>query len=289
VLNSLLEPASLPPPQSRAELAREERSTLVETAKDKWNEEMENAVRWVHRTDWSEVREGMEGAVSRFLGTGLQKSRESIEEAENKAGPKVEHAVDRSKTAASKDAEQAAASIDRAGASMITGVKKSGAEAKKSSSKIADAMKSKTDSAVASTRTKLHQAGVRIDEYEDAVKVKADRTVADAKTAAHNTVDAIQNRGGTVNVTRGVVRDANSKGIEKGKEALGKAQAMVGSATDEIESKVQPSSLSHSSAVEKTLKERYEKPNGLNKSVEDALAERYEPIDTRDNTVLRGV
>jgi len=87
----------LPPPQSRAELAREERSTLLEAAKDRWNDEVENAVRWVQRTDWNEVREGMEGAVSRLLGSGLQKSREGIEEAEKQATPKVQEAVDRSK------------------------------------------------------------------------------------------------------------------------------------------------------------------------------------------------
>lgn len=58
---------------------------------------------------------------------------------------------------------------------------------------------------------------------------------------------------------------------------------------ERIESKVQSSALSHSSAVEKALKERYDRPDGLDKSVEDALADRYVPVDSRDNTVLRGV
>jgi len=99
VLTSLLEPSPIPPPQSRAELARAERSSLTETLKDRWNDEIENAVRRVQRTDWNEVREGMEGAVARLWGSGLQRSREGIEEVEKQAAPKVQEAVDRSKAA----------------------------------------------------------------------------------------------------------------------------------------------------------------------------------------------
>ncbi|RAL65425.1 hypothetical protein DID88_000992 [Monilinia fructigena] len=42
VLTSLLEKQPIPPPKSRSELAREERSTLIEAAKDRWNAEIEN-------------------------------------------------------------------------------------------------------------------------------------------------------------------------------------------------------------------------------------------------------
>lgn len=267
VLNSLLEPTPLPPPQSRAELAREERSTLAETAKDRWNAEIENAIRWIQRTDWNEVREGMEGAVARLLGTGLEKSRDGIEEAEKQAGPRVQEAVDRSKAAARKSADQTAAGIDKVAAATISGAEK----------------------AVASAKEPLNQARAKSAEYGDAAKVKADRVVTDAKTGAQGVAEKIRHSGGTVDAARGVVRDAVSKGIEKGKEAIGKAQAAVGLATDKLESKAQSATLSHSSAVEKALHERYEKPDGLNKSVEEVLEERYKPIDARDNTVLRGV
>jgi len=267
VLNGLLEPTPLPPPQSRAELAREERSTVVETAKDRWNAEIENAVRWVQRTDWNEVREGMEGAVSRLLGTGLEKSREGIEDAEKKAGPKVQEALDRSKAAAREGADQAAAGIDRAAAAAVSGAEK----------------------AVASTKDQLRQAGAKTAEYGDAAKANSDRVMADAKSGAQDAAQNVRHPGGTVDAARGAVRDAVSKGIEKGKEVLGHAQAAVGLATDKLESKAQSATLSHSSAVEKALHERYEKPDGLNKSAEEVLEERYKPIDARDNTVLRGV
>lgn len=267
VLNGLLEPTPLPPPQSRAELAREERSTLVETAKDRWNEEVENAVRWVQRTDWNEMREGMEGAIARLLGTGLEKSREGIEEAEKKSGPKVQEAVDRSKAVARKGADQAAAGIDRVAAATISGAEK----------------------AATSTKEQLRQAGAKSAEYGGVAKARTDRVVTDAKSGAHDAAEKVRHSGGTVDAARGAVRDVVNKGIEKGREAIGKAQAAVGLATDKLESKAQAASLSHSSAVEKALHERYEKPDGLNKSVEEVLEERYKPIDARDNTVLRGV
>jgi altered-inheritance-of-mitochondria protein 5 len=271
VLNSLLEPAPLPPPQSRAELAREERSTLIETAKDRWNEEVENAVRWVQRTDWGEMREGMESAVSRLLGSGLQKSREGIEEAEKQATPKVQEAVDRSKAAARKGADEAAAGIDRAAAATIAGAERAGAEAKTGASKIAGSAKEQWDRASGKTT-----------EIKDSAKAKTDKAVADAKTGAQEVADSIKQSGGTVDAARGALRDAVHKGIEKGKDMIGKAEAAVGLATERVESKAQSSTLSHSSAVEKALHERYEKEDPLKKSVEEALEERYKPIDTRD-------
>ena len=267
VLNNLLEPVPLPPLQSRAELAREERGTLVETAKDRWNAEVENAVRLVHRTDWDEVREGMEGVVARLLGTRLEKSREAIEEVEKKSGPTVQEAVDRSKAAAKMGTDQAAASIDRVASATVSGVEKG----------------------FASTKEQLRQAGAKSAAYGDAVKAKTDRVVANVRVGSQDAAQTSRYPGGTVDAARGAVRDAVSKGIGKGREVLGQAQAAVGLATDKLESKAQSTEWSHSSAVEKALHERYEKPDGLNKSVEEVLEERYKPIDARDNTVLRGV
>jgi len=278
VLNALFEPAYLPPPQSRAELAREERSTVIEAAKDRWNDEVENAVRWVQRTDWSEVREGMEGAVARLLGSGLQKSREGIEEAEKVAAPKVREAVDWSKAKAEKGAETAAAGVDKAAAKTISGADRAGAVAKDQAGKIKE-----------SAKKQLDHAGVKTAGAKDTAVAQTRGTVADAKASAHGIATSIKQSGGTVDATRGVVRDAINKGIVKGKEAIGKAQAVVGLAAEKIESKGQSTLLSHSSAVEKALHERYEQPRPLTKTVEEALEERYKPIDKRDNTVLRGV
>ena len=278
VLVSLLEPLPVPPPQSRAELAREERSSLTETLKDRWNDEVENAVRRVQRTDWNEVREGMEGAVARLFGSGLQKSREGIEESEKQAAPKIQEAVDKSKAAAKKGAEQAAVGIDRAAAATIARAERVGAQAKEGTSKI-----------TAVAKEKLDQAGVKTGELGGSAKAKADRLAADAKTSTQDAAEAVRHPGGTIDAARGALRDTFTKGIEKGKEAIGKAQAAVGLASEKMESKAQAATLSHSSAVEKALHERYENPDPLGRTVEEALAERYKPIEKRDNTVLRGV
>ena len=112
---------------------------------------------------------------------------------------------------------------------------------------------------------------------------------ANAKAGAHDAAESVKHSGGTIDAARGAVRDAVSMGIEKGKEAIGKAQAAVGLATEKIESKGQSAGLSHSSAVEKALHERYQQPTFHEKSVEEALAERYTPIEVKDNTRLRGV
>ncbi|RDL37876.1 MICOS complex subunit MIC12 [Venustampulla echinocandica] len=234
VLEGLLQPTPLPPPQSRAELAREERSTLTEAAKDRWNAEVENAVRWVQRTDWDEAREGIVGSVSRLLGGGIQKSRDEIEHLEKVSAHKVQEAIDQSKSAAKHAKDQAA-------------------------------------------------------EYRDTAAAKAVRATDEAKSGAIAVSDSIRRSGGTVDAARGAVRDALSKGVEKGKEAIDRAQAAIGLAEEKIESKAQSSAISHSSAVEKALHERYEKPNGLDKSVEETLEERYKPVESEDPTKLRGL
>lgn len=234
VLTGLFEYTPLPPPQSRAELAREERGTLAETAKDLWNAEVENAVRWVQRTDWNGVREGMEGAVSRLLGGGIEKSREGIEEAEKTAGRKVQEAVDSSKAAALKF-------VDQVGSNTAA--------------------------------------------YGDAAKVRTGYAVANAKSAAQDAAQTVRSSVDTVGA-----QDAVSKDIEKGKEAVGKAIAAGGVATETAESKAKAAAeLNQFSAVEKALHERYEKHDGMNKTVDEVLEERYKPINSKNNTVLRGV
>ncbi|TVY86031.1 hypothetical protein LAWI1_G007357 [Lachnellula willkommii] len=286
VLTSLLDPTPLPPPQSRAELAREERSTLVEAAKDRWNNEVENAVRWVQRTDWSWV--GAEESMSQFLGAVLQNSREDVEKAEKAAGPKVQEAVDRSKAAAREAADQAAVGIDRAAAATIAGAERVGSEVKEGASKAAASTKTKTETAVDSSKEQFRRTEEKSEELLDAAKAKSERVAANAKSGAQDAAESVRS-GGTVDAVRGTVRETFSKGLEKGKEAIGKASAAIGLAEEKLESKAQYATLSHSSAVEKALHERYEKPAPLEKTAEEVLEERYKPIEKRDNTVLRGV
>ncbi|KAI9778785.1 MAG: hypothetical protein M1839_007875 [Geoglossum umbratile] len=59
-LLALVDPCPQPPPAPRR---REQRRGIVEEAKERWNGEVEGAVRWVQRVDWRVVREGVEEGV----------------------------------------------------------------------------------------------------------------------------------------------------------------------------------------------------------------------------------
>lgn len=207
----------------------------------------------MQRTDWEDVRIGLEGVVARVLGGGLEKSREGIEQAEKSASPIAQAAIEKTREV--------------------------GKETKEVGSKIAAAVKEGKDKAIASTKKEASLAEQKTADLSSAAKAKGDRAVADTKSGAQDAADSIRRSGGTVDAARGALRDAVGAGIEKGKEVFGKAQAAVGLGEEK----------SGVSAVEKALHERYEKSGEIEKSVEQVLEERYKPVDQRDNTVLRGV
>ncbi|KAI9849251.1 MAG: hypothetical protein M1837_004710 [Sclerophora amabilis] len=72
LLNSTFEP----PAPLALEERRSRRVGFVETAKDRWNEEIEGTVRWVQRVDWVSVRQGIENGASKILANVREKVRE---------------------------------------------------------------------------------------------------------------------------------------------------------------------------------------------------------------------
>jgi altered-inheritance-of-mitochondria protein 5 len=74
VLNNIVDPQLLPPPQS----FREVRGGTWETAKDKWNAELENGVRRLQAVDWDGVRNNVEETVSALYRKAFVKAREVI-------------------------------------------------------------------------------------------------------------------------------------------------------------------------------------------------------------------
>lgn len=74
ILNNIVEPLpALPTPTSR-----EVRGGLLETAKDRWNAELEKDVRKLQNMDWSGIRERMEEGVSSVYRRAFQKGREVV-------------------------------------------------------------------------------------------------------------------------------------------------------------------------------------------------------------------
>lgn len=56
----VLESALLPPQAPKKVEPHVERPSIVETMKDKWNEEVENSIRFVQSIDWNYTRERAE-------------------------------------------------------------------------------------------------------------------------------------------------------------------------------------------------------------------------------------
>lgn len=85
-LQSLIDPLPAPLPPTRSEVAAAQRATSIEVAKDRWNHEVENAVRWAQNTDWDEIREGLEQSASKLWAkTFGETPTEEVEKAKSKA------------------------------------------------------------------------------------------------------------------------------------------------------------------------------------------------------------
>ncbi|CAI4212970.1 unnamed protein product [Parascedosporium putredinis] len=60
---------------TRAELAAASRANLVDSAKDRWNSELEGAVRWLQTADWGQARERLEDRVGGlFVNEGVKET-----------------------------------------------------------------------------------------------------------------------------------------------------------------------------------------------------------------------
>lgn len=215
-----LDNAPLP---TRAELEAQRRAHFVESAKDKWNHEIENAVRWAASTDWGEVRETAEDATARLLGLGPIK-RDPVPVSVSAPAP-----------------------------------------SNSTSGGVTEALAQKADNAQNSLTQKKEDVKTRLLRARDEAASYAAETKEEAK---------------------GVLASA----VEKGRHMVGKAKAAVHLAEEKLEARVD-AKLLHVSEVEKALAERFEKPkvDPMSRSVEEVLAERYVPVDKRDNSRLRGI
>ena len=188
----------------------------------------------MQRTDWNEVREGMEGAIGRLIGGGLQKSRDGIDDAETRAGPKLQEALEKIKGAARMEVNQSGAGI-------------------------ANAISEQEDA----------KSGAR-SSWDRGVEKSQGTTETFEKSSGK----APSTGAGTVDAARRAVRNVVTRGIERGKEAIVKAQTVADLSTEKMESKIEPSTTGVSiveqalneryekpcppnKTVQETLEERY--------------------------------
>ncbi|PTB68038.1 hypothetical protein BBK36DRAFT_1115234 [Trichoderma citrinoviride] len=87
MIQHLLDPVPQPLPPTRSEVAAAQREAAVEVIKQRWNSEIENAVRWVQHTDWDEVRESMEARAAYLWAKATGRSVEEVERARRALEP----------------------------------------------------------------------------------------------------------------------------------------------------------------------------------------------------------
>ncbi|KAI0472745.1 hypothetical protein GGR56DRAFT_651687 [Xylariaceae sp. FL0804] len=114
LLTGVFDPRPPPLPPTRAERAAAERAGLAEQLKDRWNAEVEGAVRWAQHRDWDAVREGVEFAVARAWARLLGRAEDAGAAAEQRAAEAAETAGDA--LAEGRDAAQRGAGATAAAA-----------------------------------------------------------------------------------------------------------------------------------------------------------------------------
>ncbi|KAK3378277.1 hypothetical protein B0H63DRAFT_242870 [Podospora didyma] len=242
---------------SRRELAMQERSHFIESAKDRWNAEIEGAVRWAQTKDWTATFESAEDAAARLVGL-TPAQRESMNGAAAQAA--VVSAVGQAK----EDLQAAARGAQATASSAAEGIRSRYGRTKVSVAETAHDL-----------REDVRLAGEEINRRAGETRVQAVET---ARAVQQEAVAA-----------KGALAQGIEKGIEKGRQMIGKAKARALLAEEKIEAKVD-GKLLHLSEIDRALAQRYEKDEGvMKKSVEEILRERYIPISKRDNTQLRGV
>ncbi|KAL3960824.1 hypothetical protein ACCO45_005941 [Purpureocillium lilacinum] len=192
-LQTLVDPIPQPLPPSRSEVAAAQRAASVEVAKDRWNEEVENAVRWVQNTDWVDVREDLEARVAGLWARAFGGAVDGAEKAGEKLEPAARQAEAAAREAGSSIASAGKAAFDKAkerGAryestmedkaleARLTGrrqIEKAEAEAKKKASEAQGVIAS----ALEKGRDKAHEV---VDKVKTAVGLAEEKAAAAAAT-----------------------------------------------------------------------------------------------------------
>lgn len=154
-IQELVDPRKEQPlPPTRSELAAAERAHSVEAVKDRWNQEVENAAKWVQHTDWDDVRATAEASVAKLwskafseAGTEIEKAQEKIKPLEKKAEAKAAKAEHNVAEAAKGAVEQAKWSTREAENASILAVSKAKRKAEAEAVKVEAAAENKATEA----------------------------------------------------------------------------------------------------------------------------------------------
>lgn len=243
-------PVASPPPPSRAELELRRR-TVLDHAKERWNDEVLAAARWAQNTDWEAIRERLEDGAAQAW---VRATGGTLADEAGAAASAVERRAADASAAVERGVRDAVVSL-QVGGDITLGHAK--------------------DSAIATLREAGdfgRKAGERV---ADISKETSSRPIS---VAGERTADV-------TNAARGMV----SQAVEKGKDVAAQVVSAVTLSKEKTEASVRENATSLSD-VELALQQRYE-PSGqaMTRTVEEALAERYRPREQRDPRVPKGV
>ena len=181
-IQNLIDPIPQPLPPSRSEVAASKRAETLEVAKDRWNDEVENAARWVQRTDWHEVREGLEDRIGALWDKAF--------------GESVADSADRARTEASDAATKAKSRADSAAGSILSRARGTAARAKESTEDFGAKVEEKALQArLATWREEQHAANLartKAQEAQDAASSAASSAAEKAKDKTTGVVEKVK-------------------------------------------------------------------------------------------------
>ncbi|KAI0017683.1 hypothetical protein F4780DRAFT_754414 [Xylariomycetidae sp. FL0641] len=113
----------------------------------------------------------------------------------------------------------------------------------------------------------------------------AKNAYAEAKASGSSALNVAEEK---AEEAKGGLFSALSRGLSKGKETLGMAKAAVSGAENKAENKL-VEALPATTAEERAMKQRYERPSEDPRSPEEILAERYLPEEQKDHANLKAL
>ncbi|KAL2196442.1 hypothetical protein P885DRAFT_61039 [Corynascus similis CBS 632.67] len=234
-------------------------TSLIETAKTKWNSEVLSAVRWAQGKDWARVREGAEDGLARLLGVELSREPVTVEEVVAVSSPSLrdryqQYQIDEQRR---QQLQQQEVLGQGAGGEPL--------------------QPPRYDEAAHRVSDALHHARDTTALVARAMRDEAKEVVSEAREVV------------TVGVQE--AKGAVERGVEKAHDLVERTKAAVHLAEDRAGAKVD-AKLLHMSDIEKALAERYDsarREERMKRSVEEVLGERYLPLEKRDNSRLRGL
>ncbi|KAL2148707.1 hypothetical protein VTH82DRAFT_1854 [Thermothelomyces myriococcoides] len=228
--------------------------SFIETAKTKWNNEIMSAVHWAQNKDWNRVREQAEDKVAALLGLELSREPVTVEEVVAVTPP---------------GARRLYYSSDKPDKPLLQQYQHQRQQ------------QVEYEDAVRRARDSLHHARDTTVAAAQAMRNEAREIVSDARDAV----------AAGVQEAKGAVERGVERGVEKAHELVEKTKAAVHLAEEKADSRAY-AKLAPVSDIEKALAERYDsarREERMKRSVEEVLRERYQPLDKRDNSQLRGL